>query len=62
MTILINSLGVQDSGGISVLDKVLSECARDKLNNYFIICGDNKNINELYNKYKNVDFFKRAPH
>jgi hypothetical protein len=58
MTILINSLGVQDSGGISVLDKVLSECARDKLNNYFIICSDNKNINELYNKYKNVDFFE----
>ena len=35
--ILINTFGIQDSGGITVLDKVLKECSLDKSNNYLIL-------------------------
>ena len=55
--ILINTLGIQDSGGITVLDKVLNECLHDKLNDYLIVCNSNKNINMLYNVYKDTSHF-----
>jgi glycosyltransferase involved in cell wall biosynthesis len=55
--ILINTFGIQDSGGITVLDKVLNECLHDKLNNYLIVCTNNKNINMLYNIYKDTSHF-----
>ncbi len=43
MNILINALGIQDSGGITVLDKVLDECSRYTLDDYLIVCHDNTN-------------------
>ena len=55
--ILINALGIVDSGGITVLDNVLNECLRDKSNNYLIVCNNNKNINTLYNVYKDTSHF-----
>jgi len=56
--ILINTLGIQDSGGITVLDKVLDECLHDKSNNYLIVLNSNDNINTLYNIYKDKSHFE----
>ncbi|MDA8949886.1 glycosyltransferase [Pseudomonadales bacterium] len=50
--ILINTLGIQDSGGITVLNRVLKECSLDKSNSYLVACSHNENINILYNLYK----------
>ncbi len=61
MIILINALGIQDSGGITVLEKALDDCkmnSNDTLNNYIIICNNNQNINHLVNKYKNIKQFQ----
>ena len=58
MKILINALGIQDSGGITVLGKLLQECA-EKNFFYLIICNENSNINKLrdqYNVYENFYF------
>lgn len=55
--ILINSLGVQDSGGITVLDKLLSE-VEDSHYNYFIVCNENINIKKLMEKCKNIKNFE----
>ena len=55
--ILINTLGIQDSGGITVLDKVLNECSQDKSNKYLIVCNNKININVLYNYYKDTSHF-----
>ena len=55
-SILINALGIQDSGGITVLEKVLNECT--KQNNYYIVCNDNTNINQLLIRYNNIDHLK----
>ena len=57
LMILINTLGIQDSGGITVLDKVLNECSHDELNNYLIVCNNIKNINILYSVYKDIGHF-----
>lgn len=54
--IFINTLGIQDSGGITVLYKMLSECLTSR-NKYFIVCNDNKNINQLMDMYKLVEQF-----
>lgn len=54
--ILINVLGVQDSGGITVLDKLLSEIKNSSYN-FLIICNENENIKQLVDKYKiNLNF------
>ncbi len=58
MKILINALGIQDSGGITVLEKVLVEFISEIKNSYYIVCNDNSNINILFNKYKNIENFK----
>lgn len=55
--ILINSLGIQDSGGITVFDKLLLEIAKSKYR-FLIICNQNENINKLYEKYKNIENFE----
>ena len=55
---LINALGIQDSGGITVLNKVLNECSTNISNTYLIICYDNKNINILIDKYSDIPHFK----
>ncbi|CAI6150584.1 MAG: hypothetical protein SPLUMA2_SPLUMAMAG2_01783 [uncultured Sulfurimonas sp.] len=49
--ILINALGIQDSGGIRVLEKLLKECTIDSDNKYIIICNNNVNIQILFAKY-----------
>ncbi len=51
MKILINTLGIQDSGGITVLDKVLDECSRYTIDDYLIVCHDNTNIDSVVSKY-----------
>ena len=50
--ILINALGIRDSGGMTVLNRVLEECSLNKSNNYLVVCSNNENINILYNDYK----------
>lgn len=58
--ILINSLGIQDSGGITVLEKLLNEIKNTSYK-YLIICNQNENIKKLINKYKeyeNCEFFQ----
>ncbi len=55
--ILINSLSIQDSGGITVLEKLLNEI-KDSHYNLLIVCNRNKNIENLYNKYKNIANFQ----
>ncbi len=50
--ILINGLGIQDSGGITVFDKLLNE-VKDSKHNYLIICNKNENIQKLIRKYTN---------
>ena len=52
INILINALGIADSGGIVVLDKALAECATDKSNALLIVCNSNENIRKLKIKYK----------
>lgn len=69
MNILINGLSIQDSGGITVFDKLLCEI-EDSLYKFLIICNENDNIKKLVNKYikasnfefiiiKNKGFFQR---
>ena len=58
MKVLINVLGIQDSGGITVFEKVLEELLLNKENQYIIIANNNLNINILITKYKNIDFFE----
>lgn len=55
--ILINSLGIQDSGGITVFDKLLLEIAKSKYR-FLIICNQNESVNKLYKKYKNIKNFE----
>jgi hypothetical protein len=57
--ILVNALGIIDSGGIVVLDKFLYECLKDPLGRrYLIIANDNVNIMKLLGKYKESALFK----
>lgn len=51
--ILINSLGIQDSGGITVFNKLLEEIKNSKYN-YLIIYNQNLNIEKIIKKY--VDY------
>ncbi len=57
MKILINALGIQNSGGITVLEKVLKECMSNNVNTYLIVCNENLNINLLVSQYKNMENF-----
>ena len=54
--ILMNALGIIDSGGIIVLDKVLAECAADKSSTFLVVCNSNKNIRKLKVKYEEFNF------
>ena len=57
--ILVNALGISDSGGIVVLDKFLYECSTDSLGRrYLIVANDNVNIRKLLGKYKENTLFK----
>jgi hypothetical protein len=55
--ILTNCLGTQDSGGITVLEKLLNEVKYSQYN-FLIICNQNSNIDKLYKKYKNIENFE----
>jgi hypothetical protein len=57
LKILINALGIQDSGGITVFEKVLEELLLNKENYYVIVCNINININFLFHKYNNIKYF-----
>ena len=56
--ILVNALGVSDSGGISVLDKFLHECTTNNLQNYYVVCNSNANMHKLIKKYCIFDNIK----
>jgi hypothetical protein len=56
--ILINCIGIKDSGGITVLEKLLNEI-KDSGYYYLIICNQNQNIENLvkrFTNYKNLEF------
>ena len=57
--IIINTLGVSNSGGIEVLGKMLTECGSDVSNVYYVVCNNNCGINKLIDKFsifKNINF------
>lgn len=57
--LIINALGIQDSGGITVFDKLLNEIKHSVNFNYLIICNKNENLNKLVQKFgviKNFEF------
>ena len=51
MKILINALGIQDSGGMTVFYKMLQECL-DDTNSYIVICNDNVGIHKIVSSYQ----------
>lgn len=67
MNILINALGVGDSGGITVLDKLLNEVKGTKLIQYLVVCNISVNIKIILDKYQscnNITFvtsYKKGP-
>ena len=52
MNILLNALGIQDSGGITVLDKISAELLQSQRNNYIFICNNSSAIMKFLDKYK----------
>ena len=57
--IIINTLGVSNSGGIKVLGKLLNECGSDVSNVYYVVCNNNSDIIKLIDKFsifKNINF------
>jgi hypothetical protein len=57
MNILVNALGVKDSGGLRVLRKFLSEVSTHSVNNYYIVCFKSNNIFDLKKKYSKKNIF-----
>jgi len=57
MNILVNALGVKDSGGGIVLRKLLGELLKHKENNYIFICNRNKLFHELSERYRSNTCF-----
>ena len=55
---LINMLGITNSGGIEVADKMLTELSKDTSSVYVIITDYNMNILKLINKYQNIKNFE----
>ncbi len=59
--ILINALGIQDSGGITVLEKMLLECVVKVKYKYYIFVYEHSNIDNLileFTHYKSLVFIK----
>lgn len=59
MNILINALGVVNSGGAVVLEKISDELLQGQCNQYIFICNNNNSIMKLVDKYKdqsNIEF------
>lgn len=60
MNILINALGIVDSGGVRVFQSTLSACSKDTSHAYFIIGSQTEFVAELKNKYfhfGHINFF-----
>jgi len=57
INILINALGIQDSGGITVFNKMLEECSLDTKYKYHIFVYKNQNIINLLSKFQSYDSF-----
>jgi hypothetical protein len=57
MNILVNALGIKDSGGLRVLRKFLSEISTYSVNNYYIVCFKSNNIFDLEKKYSKKNIF-----
>jgi hypothetical protein len=55
INILINALGIADSGGISVLKKLLHECAKNTLHKYCVVCNQNENVCKLLKEFSNFN-------
>ena len=62
-SVLINAMGVRDSGGISVLNKTLRDlvnCKNDRKNDRYVIifnlCKNTFSIKNRYKENKNIDF------
>lgn len=55
--ILVNTLGIQDSGGITVLDKLLDQIKYSDYK-YLIICNQNQNIKNIIAKFSYCDKFE----
>ena len=53
MKILVNALGITDSGGVSVLKKLFSELLLRHENYYIVVCNYNHHVNQLIHKYGN---------
>lgn len=58
MNILINGLGIQDSGGITVLAKLLDEIKSSTKDKFFIVCNFNEKIKELSKKYQDIEMIE----
>lgn len=56
VNVLINALGIVDSGGIFILDQTLTECSANKLSKFLIVCNHNENIKKLQNKHNEFTF------
>jgi len=52
MNILINALGIVNSGGAIVLEKISDELLQHQHNQYIFICNNNNAIMKLVDKYK----------
>ena len=57
MNILVNALGIKDSGGLRVLGKFLSEISTCSVNNYYIVCFESNNILDFESKYSKKNIF-----
>ena len=55
--ILINASGIQDSGGITVLKKLLNEIKNTDYK-FYIVCNQNENIEKLLYEYESVKNFE----
>ena len=56
--ILINCLGIKDSGGIVVFNKLLEEIKTSNQYYFYIICYDISNIHKIVKKYKDIEFIR----
>ena len=57
MIILINALGITDSGGITVFQKVLQEFSSRKDNKYYFICNKFDGPIRLARQFQGLKYF-----
>mgnify|MGYP003982793227 FL=1 len=54
INILVNAIGIANSGGVNVLEKLIIELSQSKHNQYYFICSNNEYVVELIKRYKNI--------